>query len=261
MIPDKHLFLPRIRSTAKLILTTLFALHLLPTATLSVAPDQSQFFQYDRISLSCVANSTGWIVKRNTLQRTAQKCQRGWAIQRGSSCIIENAYPADTGAYWCESPQGECSNTVNITVKAHGVILKSPLHPVEEGKDVTLRCSYRREEEEEETSDFPANFFKNGVFNGGQTSAELTLNAVSKSNHAGFYKCEHPTKGYSPESLLTVKARAPPILSPTPAPPPQAFPWIRVICSVLLFILYNIILILCVYMYRKWARARADAKL
>ncbi|KAM4537467.1 uncharacterized protein PAE49_021782 [Odontesthes bonariensis] len=230
-------------------------------ATLRVTPDQSQFYQYESISLRCAADSTGWVVRRNTLQQTAQKCQRGWAIQRGSSCIVESAYPTDTGVYWCESPQGGSSSTVNITVIGHGVMLHSPLHPVMEGGNVTLRCSYRREEAGATMSDFPANFFRNGSFIGKEESGKLTLNLVTKSKHEAFYKCQHPTEGSSTESLLTVEARAQPnVLSPTPAPPPHAFPWTRVICGVLLFILYNIILILCVYTYRKWARARADAK-
>uniref|UniRef100_A0A3Q2DUR4 Ig-like domain-containing protein n=1 Tax=Cyprinodon variegatus TaxID=28743 RepID=A0A3Q2DUR4_CYPVA len=73
------------------------------------------FFQYDRISLTCVANFSGWTVKRTVSSYTAQKCQHGWAIPSDNSCTIEDAYPADSGEYWCESDHGECSNKVNIS--------------------------------------------------------------------------------------------------------------------------------------------------
>lgn len=41
-----------------------------------------------------------------------------------------------------------------------------------------------------------------------------------------------------------------------PSPPPPIIPWARVISSVLLFILYNGVLVLCIYTYRKWARGK-----
>ncbi|MED6259672.1 hypothetical protein ATANTOWER_027978, partial [Ataeniobius toweri] len=46
-------------------------------------------------------------------------------------------------------------------------------------------------------------------------------------------------------------------VSPPPLPSP-GLPWTRVICGILLFIFYNFILILCIWTYRRWARARAD---
>ncbi|XP_054876224.1 ladderlectin-like [Poeciliopsis prolifica] len=82
----------------------------------------------------------------------------------------------------------------------------------------------------------------------------------------GFYKCVHPSKRESPKSWLAVKARVvqaetSPPPRPSASPPPGTGPgfiWKRVICGLLLFILYNFILILCIYTYRKWAREQVD---
>ncbi|MED6240363.1 hypothetical protein ATANTOWER_019924, partial [Ataeniobius toweri] len=226
--------------------------HYLPAATLSITPDRSQFFQYDSISLTCVANSSGWTVKRTVSSSAAQECQHGWAIPGNSSCTIEDAYPEDSGEYWCESQQGECSDKVNITVTANSVILESPLHPVEEGKNVTLRCLYKEKNDDKSTSDFCADFYKDDVFIGSENQGKITLTAKE-----GFYKCCHPSRGASPQSWLAVRAKDQPTDVP-PTPPPVIF-WPRIICGTVLFILYNFILILCIHTYRKWARARVNA--
>ncbi|XP_042257900.1 low affinity immunoglobulin gamma Fc region receptor III-A-like isoform X1 [Thunnus thynnus] len=228
------------------------SLCLMLSATLSISPNRSQFFPYDQISLSCEApaNSSGWIVRRNTSKLTSQRCMHGWGIPSESSCIIENAYESDTGLYWCESQRGECSNTVNITVTDGVVILESPGLPVTEGDDVTLLCSYKEEDETKSTSNFSASFYKNGVFIGSPPAGKMTLRAVSKSNE-GLYECEHPTKGGSSQSWLAVRAGAQPTSVPTTPPPPLKS--LRLLCTILLFILYNVILIMCVLIYRRWA--------
>ncbi|XP_044198142.1 sialoadhesin-like [Thunnus albacares] len=228
-------------------------------STLSISPNRLQFFEYDRISLSCEApaNSSGWIVRRNTSEMTSQQCMHGWGISTESSCIIEDAYPPDTGLYWCESQRGECSNTVNITVTAGVVILESPGLPVTEGDNVTLLCSYKGEDEIKSTSNFSASFYKNGVFIGSQPAGKMTLQPVSNSDE-GLYECKHPTKGGSSQSWLAVRAGAQPTSVPTTPPPPLKS--LRLLCTILLLILYNIILIVSVIIYRRWARARAEAK-
>ncbi|XP_030286886.1 Fc receptor-like protein 5 [Sparus aurata] len=232
------------------------SLCLIISANLSIHPDRSQFFRYERISLSCAGpvNSTDWTLKRNTLYKTSQPCKGGFGNLPDSVCTLRNAHPFDTGVYWCESEQGECSKPINITVTESGVILESPSHPVTEGDNVTLCCSYRERSAETPTSDFSATFYKDGVFVGTEPAGKMILSSVSR-HHEGFYKCEHPEKGQSEQSWLSVTGQ-PSNVSPHP---PLMF-LRKLVCTILLFILYNAILILAIYTYRKCARARADVK-
>ncbi|XP_071401726.1 low affinity immunoglobulin gamma Fc region receptor III-A-like isoform X2 [Centroberyx affinis] len=228
-------------------------------ATLSVRPDRSQFFGYDSITLVCEVpgSSTGWTVRRNTKSGTSVPCESGWGIPQETSCVIEDAYPSDSGVYWCESREGGCSKTVNITVTADVVILESPALPVTEGEEVTLLCSYKEEEQFQSTSAFTADFYKDGAFIGSRSEGKMAFQ-VSKS-WEGFYKCQHPEKGVSLESWLAVTAAPPPSQPPSPAPPP-VLSWHRLVCTVLLVILYTVLLILCVYVHVRWAQARAKKR-
>lgn len=86
-------------------------------ATLSIVPNRTQFFLYEKISLKCTmpADSNGWSMWRN-VSATTSDTFRVQRVAVGVSYDILHAYPSDSGVYWCESPQGECSNKARITV-------------------------------------------------------------------------------------------------------------------------------------------------
>uniref|UniRef100_A0AAX7W0Q7 Ig-like domain-containing protein n=2 Tax=Astatotilapia calliptera TaxID=8154 RepID=A0AAX7W0Q7_ASTCA len=230
------------------------SLCLLISATLSIQPDRTQFFRYEAFSLNCAVpgNFNGWAVRRNTSMGLRVLCEDGWGRPNGSSCINNRAYSADSGLYWCESEK-ECSNTLNITVNIGVVILESPALPVTEGDNVALRCSYKERYDEYSSSDFFATFYKDDVFIGKYARGEMILKNVPMSVN-GFYNCEHPEHGKSPKSWLSVRARA----QPSSEPPLMSLS--NLVSTILLFLLYTAIAMLCIYTYRKWARAQAEAK-
>ncbi|KAI3375475.1 hypothetical protein L3Q82_003809 [Scortum barcoo] len=133
------------------------------------------------------------------------------------------------------------------------VILESPALPVSAGDDVTLRCSTKKRYDKLSTSDFSAAFFRDDVFIGNETAEKMILRSVSKSEE-GLYRCEHPRRGRSEQSWLAVRAQPPP-------PPPPLLSLPNLVSIVLLFVLYTVILIICIHMYRRWARARAEAEI
>uniref|UniRef100_A0A671TMV9 Ig-like domain-containing protein n=1 Tax=Sparus aurata TaxID=8175 RepID=A0A671TMV9_SPAAU len=200
------------------------SLCLIISANLSIHPDRSQFFRYERISLSC----------------TSQPCKGGFGDPRDSVCTIRNADPSDTGVYWCESEQGECSKPINITVAEDDVILESPSHPVTEGDTVTLRCSYKKRTQYNPTSDFSATFSKNGEFFGTEPAGKMILSSLSVTGKLIFHQ---PWNVSSP--------------TPTLHPPLMSLP--NLVCTILLFILYTVIFILSIYTYRRWARGKNNA--
>ncbi|XP_042183914.1 Fc receptor-like protein 5 [Oncorhynchus tshawytscha] len=169
-----------------------------PPASLSISPDRSQFFKFESVSLSCEVQgkSTGWRVVRNTLRGIVSKCNTDWGKQQGSSCNV-SLIPSHSGVYWCEPESGEHSNAVNITVHDGAVILESPALPVTEGDSVTLRCRYQVT-----PSNLTADFYKDGSLIRNETTREMTIPAVSKSDE-GLYKCTN-SEEESPESWMTV---------------------------------------------------------
>ncbi|XP_071235015.1 low affinity immunoglobulin gamma Fc region receptor III-A-like [Salvelinus alpinus] len=136
---------------------------------------------------------------RYTERGVESGCVSNWGSITGSTCPIRSTYTWYSGVFWCESGSGEYSNAVNITVDAGDMILESPVHPVTEGDSVTLRCKYWTT-----SSNIKADFYKDGVLIKNETTGEMTIPAVSKSDE-GFYKCKYPDKGESPESWVTVR--------------------------------------------------------
>ncbi|XP_033182428.1 low affinity immunoglobulin gamma Fc region receptor III-like [Anabas testudineus] len=212
---------------------------LLMSATLTVQPDRSQFFSSEALTLNCTVPGefSGWTVKRNTSTGSFLSCAVDWGRSNGSFCVIRSVYAADTGVYWCESERGERSNVLNITVNTGDVILESPARPAREGDEVTLRCSYKKGYATYSTSQFRATFFKDGVFVGTNTEGKMFFPSVSKFNE-GSYKCQHPTKGESSESRLTVTVCSEPKSVPTTPPPPPLVS-LKMVFIILLLLLYS----------------------
>ncbi|XP_055756986.1 basement membrane-specific heparan sulfate proteoglycan core protein-like [Salvelinus fontinalis] len=178
-----------------------------PSVSLTVNPNRTQHFRSKSLSLSCEekGNSTGWRLMRYTERGVESGCVSNWGSITGSTCTISYTYTWYSGVFWCESGSGEYSNAVNITVNDGDVILESPVHPVTERDSVTLCCKYRTIR-----SNFKADFYKDGVLIKNETTGEMTIPTVSKSDE-GFYKCKSG-EGESPDSWVTV--RVSPVVSP-----------------------------------------------
>uniref|UniRef100_A0A8C2ZVC6 Ig-like domain-containing protein n=1 Tax=Cyclopterus lumpus TaxID=8103 RepID=A0A8C2ZVC6_CYCLU len=158
----------------------------------------SQFFEYEKISLSCGRMSSGdWTVWRYTAESMKlSHCGSGWGDHSSSTCVMKTAKLSDSGVYWCQSQRGESSNSVNVLVVGGPVILQSPVLPVTEGHDVTLSCRTKT------TSDLPADFYKDGSLIGRAPTGHMTLQRFSKSDEA-VYKCNIGADDSPPSRLLT----------------------------------------------------------
>ncbi|XP_036843299.1 basement membrane-specific heparan sulfate proteoglycan core protein-like isoform X7 [Oncorhynchus mykiss] len=173
-----------------------------PSASLTVNPNRTQHFTSKSLSLICElkGNSTGWRLKRHTETAWSSECPSTWRSITESTCTITSLDTWYSGVFWCESGSGENSNAVNITVNDGDVILESPVHPVTEGDSVTLTCTFRHQG----TNSKPkTDFYKDGTLIKNETTGEMTIPAVSKSDE-GFYKCKSD-EGESPESWVTMR--------------------------------------------------------
>ncbi|XP_075307274.1 high affinity immunoglobulin gamma Fc receptor I-like [Odontesthes bonariensis] len=168
---------------------------------LTVSPDSSQLFEYEHLSLSCSNSSHEWRVRRFTFSDgVLSSCGREWGTQNSSECAIKTAKRQYTGIYWCESPAKQRSNSVNISIYEHPVILQSPVLPVMEGGDVTLSCQTRTP-----PSNLPAAFYKDGSLIRTEPTGHMTLRPVTSSDE-GLYRCSISGHGESPSSWLFVRA-------------------------------------------------------
>ncbi|XP_045578540.1 uncharacterized protein [Salmo salar] len=202
-----------------------------PSLSLKTRPNRTQHFTSKSLSLSCEEkrNSTGWRLKRYREKAVESECVSTWGSGAGSTCTIRFTRKKDSGVYWCESGSGEYSNAVNITVDVGSLILESPPYPITEGDSVTLSCANRYQE----TNPIPkVDFYKDGVLISNETTGEMTIPVVSKSDE-GFYKCKS-NEGESPESWVTVRGS---VVSISLLP--------RLLCSLLVvspFLLVSIVL-------------------
>uniref|UniRef100_A0A673ZPS2 Ig-like domain-containing protein n=1 Tax=Salmo trutta TaxID=8032 RepID=A0A673ZPS2_SALTR len=180
-----------------------------PSVSLRINPNRTQHFRSKSLSLSCElkGNSTGWRLKRYTETAWQSECPSAWRSVTESTCTITSLNTWSSGVFWCESGSGEYSNAVNITVNDGDVILESPVHPVTEGDSVTLTCVFRYQETNPKLK---TDFYKDGVLIKNETTGEMTIPTVSKSDE-GFYKCKSG-EGESPESWVAV--RVSPVVSP-----------------------------------------------
>ncbi|XP_075948382.1 Fc receptor-like protein 5 isoform X2 [Anarhichas minor] len=164
-----------------------------------IVPTKLQLFEYSSISINCEGfiTTTGWTVMRK-MKGKVDECVSTWVTTPASVCAIKPVYLTDSGEYWCETGE-ERSNVVNITVTAGNVILESPALPVKEGDTVTLRCRTKTT-----SSALIADFYKDDFLIGTDSTGEMTMLSVSKSNE-GLYKCSISEFGESPQSWLAVR--------------------------------------------------------
>lgn len=83
-----------------------------PPVSLNISPKRELYLRRDSVSLSCVYG--GWTVDGWAVRRLTGEQHFGWTD--GSSCIVSQLHPSDSGVYWCETSAGQWSDPVNISV-------------------------------------------------------------------------------------------------------------------------------------------------
>ncbi|CAJ1048254.1 L-amino-acid oxidase%2C partial [Xyrichtys novacula] len=167
---------------------------------LRVHPNKVQFFEYESLTFHCECSygSAGLKVVHR-VKGELSLCKHSTKKTMVSSCTVKNIYLEDSGEYWCESGGKERSNIIHVTVTAGSVILESPVLPVVEGETATLRCKSKTT-----PSKRSADFYKDGVLIGSNTTGEMMIHGVAKCDK-GLYKCKISGGGESAESWLAVK--------------------------------------------------------
>ncbi|KAI4897005.1 hypothetical protein NFI96_009092 [Prochilodus magdalenae] len=141
------------------------------------------------------------------------------AVLTGNTVTLYCTLPQSAGwrFYWSKHTQSPEKKTItniytisSVRVSDGGgdVILDSPVHPVTERDSLTLRCLYRSTK----PSNLTADFYRDGSLLQTQTTGEMMIRTVSKSD-AGLYHCKHPEKGESPKSWLSVRGAPVSVLS------------------------------------------------
>ncbi|XP_042256688.1 uncharacterized protein LOC121889065 [Thunnus maccoyii] len=122
------------------------------------------------------------------------------------------------------------------------LILQSPVLPVMEGDDVTLHCKTN-------TSNLPADFYKDGSFIRTEPAGHMTIHHVSKSDE-GLYKCNISSHGESPSSWITVTekptttSQSTPLSTPTSTSQPLISWFVPSVCGLVVLMLLFLLVIL-----------------
>ncbi|XP_005460654.3 Fc receptor-like protein 5 isoform X1 [Oreochromis niloticus] len=168
--------------------------------SLRIVPNKSQFFKYESVSFYCEEISNGHVLYK--MKEEVEQCnttsKKTTASSTGSQCTIHYLYASDSGEYWCGTAGGNRSNNIYITVTDGSVILESPAVPVMVGDAVTLRCRIKML-----SSNFTADFYKNGRHIGSSSTGNMTIHEVYKTDE-GLYKCNISGGGESLASWLSV---------------------------------------------------------
>ncbi|XP_030610041.1 uncharacterized protein LOC115797580 [Archocentrus centrarchus] len=174
--------------------------------SLSIAPNRSQFFEYESVTFYCEG-----VVNCDVVHKFKGKLQSCSKTAAGSSCDIKNVYAGDSGEYWSETEGGKKSNIINISVTDGSVILEVPALPVFMEESMTLPCRKKIA-----SSNLSADFYKDGRHIHRSSTGNMNIYRVSKSDE-GLYKCSISGAGESPESWLKVTDRSEEIRSSSAA--------------------------------------------
>ncbi|XP_025760930.1 low affinity immunoglobulin gamma Fc region receptor II-like [Oreochromis niloticus] len=167
--------------------------------SLRIVPNRLQFSEYESVTFHCEGVDYCEVVHR--IKGKVESCSKtNKRTPTGSSCSIQIVYTYNSGEYWHETEGGTRSNSINLSVTAGPVILESPAVPVLMEETVTLSCRNKIA-----SSNFTADFYKNGFFTHRSSTGNMTIQRVSKSDE-GLYKCSISGVGESPESWLNVTA-------------------------------------------------------
>ncbi|CAI5660968.1 unnamed protein product [Oreochromis niloticus] len=165
--------------------------------SLRIVPNRLQFFEYESVTFHCEGVDYCEVVHK--VKGKVESCSKtNKRTPTGSSCSIQIVYTYNSGEYWYETEGGTRSNSIKLSVTAGPVILESPAVPVLMEETVTLSCRNKIA-----SSNFTADFYKNGCPIHRGATGSMTIQRVSKSDE-GLYKCSISGAGESPESWLNV---------------------------------------------------------
>uniref|UniRef100_A0AAZ1Y2W7 Ig-like domain-containing protein n=1 Tax=Oreochromis aureus TaxID=47969 RepID=A0AAZ1Y2W7_OREAU len=169
----------------------------LDAVSLHIYPNRLQFFEYEAVTFYCEGVDYCEVVHK--FRGKVKSCNKtNERTAAGSSCKIKTPYTDDSGEYWYETESGTRSNIINLSVTDGPVILESPAVRVLKEETVALCCRNKIA-----SSNFTADFYKNGYLIHGGSTGKMALQRVSELDE-GLYKCNISGAGESPESWLNI---------------------------------------------------------